>query len=86
MEINEITNRKMNDSLQFYNSDLETTTINSSATPTIQTLQQKINRAKKRILDEQKKRDENVEEYLKMAAVAQVLSNLTHFIYLHKIN
>ncbi|XP_035705431.1 transmembrane and coiled-coil domains protein 1 isoform X2 [Folsomia candida] len=61
----------MNDSLQYYNSDLETTAINSSATPTIQTLQQKINRAKKRILEEQKTRDENVEEYLKMAAVAQ---------------
>ncbi len=64
-------NSRMNDSLQYYNSDLETTTINSSATPTIQTLQQKINRAKKRILEEQKSRDENVEEYLKMAAVAQ---------------
>lgn len=71
MDAEEIPNRKMNDSLQYYNSDLETTTINSAATPTIQTLQQKINRAKKRILEEQKTRDENVEEYLKMAAVAQ---------------
>ena len=65
-------NTNMNDSsLQFYSSDLETSSINHSATPTIQTLQQKINRAKKRILEEQKSRDSNVEEYLKMAAVAQ---------------
>lgn len=71
MEIDKEITTRMNDSLQYYNSDLETTTINSAATPTIQTLQQKINRAKKRILEEQKSRDENVEEYLKMAAVAQ---------------
>ncbi|CAG7833356.1 unnamed protein product [Allacma fusca] len=37
----------------------------------VQTLEIKINRAKKRIQEEQRKRDENVEEYLKMAAVAQ---------------
>lgn len=63
----------MNDSIQYYNSDLEPNSpaVNSAATPTIQTLQQKIIRAKKRILEEQKTRDENVEEYLKMAAVAQ---------------
>lgn len=37
----------------------------------IQTLENKIARAKKRIGEEQRKRDENVEEYLKMAATAQ---------------
>jgi len=37
----------------------------------IQTLHEKIAKAKKRIQDEQKRRDENVEDYLKMAAVAQ---------------
>jgi rubrerythrin len=36
-----------------------------------QTLETKIGRAKKRIGEEQRRRDANVEEYLKMAAVAQ---------------
>lgn len=40
-------------------------------TPSIQQLQEKILKAKKRIQEEQRRRDENVEEYLKMAAVAQ---------------
>lgn len=40
-------------------------------TPSIQQLQDKIIKAKKRIQEEQRRRDENVEEYLKMAAVAQ---------------
>jgi len=63
--------RRMEESPQLYPSELETTTINSAAPQTIQTMQQKINRAKKRIQDEQRSRDGNVEEYLKMAAVAQ---------------
>jgi len=36
-----------------------------------QTLESKLIRAKKRIQEEQRRRDANVEEYLKMAAVAQ---------------
>lgn len=37
----------------------------------IKTLEHKIQYAKKRIQEEQQRRDQNVEEYLKMAAVAQ---------------
>ena len=39
--------------------------------PTARTLEGKILHAKKRIQEEQQRRDTNVEEYLKMAAVAQ---------------
>jgi hypothetical protein len=72
MEIDgDLVGRRREDSPNLYSSDLETTQINSSAPQTVQTMQQKINRAKRRIQDEQRRRDENVEEYLKMAAVAQ---------------
>lgn len=40
-------------------------------TLSIQQLQEKIVKATKKIQEEQRRRDENVEEYLKMAAVAQ---------------
>lgn len=51
--------------------NVSTNSVQHPHTPSIQQLQEKIIKAKKRIEEEQRRRDENVEEYLKMAAVAQ---------------